>query len=63
MLGLVRYFSRLGLLVALVLLNIGAIFLLFGYERSKEHLIPIAKEVIYSAALLVAISILVFLLW
>jgi hypothetical protein len=63
MLGLVRYFSRIGLFIALVLLNMGALALLFGYVRSREDLFPIAKEVTYSAAMLAVISALIFFLW
>lgn len=62
MLVLVRYFVRLGLFVALILLNASVVSLSFGYARNIEHLVSLAGDMLYSAVLLVAISALISVL-
>lgn len=62
MLGLVRYFARLGLFTALMMLNASVVLLLFGHAKGAENLIPLSKSALYGAAALIAVSTLVFIL-
>jgi hypothetical protein len=62
MLGLVKYFAKLGLLIALIMLNSGIVLLLFGHARNMNHLIPLSESALYGAAVLIAVSAVVYLL-
>lgn len=54
------YFAKLGLFIALILLNVSVVFLLSGYAKNIEHLVSIAKNMFYSAVLLMIISAMAF---
>lgn len=60
MLEIVGYFVRLGLSVAIVLLNAGAAIYLLASARAAEHAKSVAKDMCYGAALLAAISSIAF---